>query len=775
LGIGYGAANQSWNTFSHCSPRPPKLFVRKNLHGERMSNMPQATNSQDPELELWGGVECTVNRINEIYYDQLKLSGHDHRALDIRIFAELGIQAIRYPVLWERIVKDQRGVPDWSWSDERLELLRAAGIRPILGLLHHGSGPMDTSLVAPDFARKFAQYAVAVATRYPWIEYYTPINEPLTTARFSGLYGHWYPHERSDRAFTQALLNQCRAIVLAMRAIREINPGAKLIQTENLEKVHSTPELRYQADFENERRWLSIDLITGRVNRDHPLWSYLLFAGVQPRELDWFAEHAEPPAILGWNYYLTSERFLDHRKAHYPASAHGGNGRDEYADVEAVRVRGEGVVGLKALLREAWERYQLPLAVTESHVGDNRESQLRWLADAWNDGCALRREGVDVRAITAWSLLGSFDWNTLCTQRSGFYESGIFDVRAGAPRATALATFIKHLSRGENLEHVAVPQIGWWEKEQRLTYPAVFTTGHRTVTRTRIDNVRQQTSLLITGATGTLGQAFAFCCQKRGLSHVVLSRAEMDITSIESIETAIKLHRPWGVVNTAGYVRVDDAETDAECCRMTNTAGPLNLAHICSRDGLKMVTFSSDLVFDGTRGSPYVEHDSVRPLSVYGMSKADAEREVLSAYPATLVVRTSAFFGPWDQHNFLTISMRRLAAGLSVCAPEDWIVSPTYVPDLVNACLDLLIDDEHGLWHLANEGMTSWADFVRMGAAEAGLDPGQVLGCTGRELGLRAQRPSFSALGSERGVLLPTLASSVRRYWQDCQHTTMGI
>ena len=82
---------------------------------------------------------------------------------------------------------------------------------------------------------------------------------PLTTARFSGLYGFWYPHERDDRAFAQMLVNECRASVLAMQAIREVNPRAQLVQTEDIGKVYSTPLLAYQAEFENERRWVTLD------------------------------------------------------------------------------------------------------------------------------------------------------------------------------------------------------------------------------------------------------------------------------------------------------------------------------------------------------------------------------------------------------------------------------------------------------------------------------------------------------------------------------------
>jgi dTDP-4-dehydrorhamnose reductase len=118
-----------------------------------------------------------------------------------------------------------------------LTYLNDIGIRPIVGLVHHGSGPPHTSLLDPEFATGLAQFAQAVASRYPGLEYYTPVNEPLTTARFSGLYGHWYPHAQDDRSFIRALINQCRGVALSMEAIRRINPAAKLVQTEDLGKI----------------------------------------------------------------------------------------------------------------------------------------------------------------------------------------------------------------------------------------------------------------------------------------------------------------------------------------------------------------------------------------------------------------------------------------------------------------------------------------------------------------------------------------------------------
>ena len=206
------------------------------------------------KLNLWGGLECTLNRVANDYFNQMDRNGHDSRLCDLERFGSLGISAIRYPVLWELIAPGGADSADWSWPDARLSDLRSRGITTIAGLVHHGSGPLHTSLIDPHFPEHLAAFAGAVARRYPWIEYYTPVNEPLTTARFSGLYGHWYPHGRDDGTFIQALLNQCRAIVLSMRAIRETNSNAKLIQTDDLSKTYSMLEMSDLVEFYNECR-----------------------------------------------------------------------------------------------------------------------------------------------------------------------------------------------------------------------------------------------------------------------------------------------------------------------------------------------------------------------------------------------------------------------------------------------------------------------------------------------------------------------------------------
>ena len=272
-------------------------------------------------LELWAGIECTTNRVGDRFFSQLRRGGHWDRIEDLDRIAALGIRTLRYPLLWEEVAPDWPAGIRWQWADERMARLRALSIRPIIGLVHHGSGPRSTSLVDPQFPEKLAQYARAIAERYPWVEMWTPINEPLTTARFSGLYGHWFPHGRDVLTFARCLLGQMRATVLAMSAIREVNPAAQLVQTEDLGETTATPRARAQANFENERRWLSFDLLTGKLDRRGEVARWLISAGISARELAGFDEAPCPPDLLGINHYITSSRYLDENVACVSARA----------------------------------------------------------------------------------------------------------------------------------------------------------------------------------------------------------------------------------------------------------------------------------------------------------------------------------------------------------------------------------------------------------------------------------------------------------------------
>ncbi|MFT8246201.1 family 1 glycosylhydrolase [Roseomonas sp. BN140053] len=420
-------------------------------------------------LEMWGGVECTVVRIGEDQRDQLHETGHHDRPGDLDLIASLGIRTLRYPVLWERVAPRSLKECDWSWSDDRLARLRQLGIAPIVGLVHHGAGPVYTDLLDPLFPEKLADYAGRVAARYPWVRDWTPVNEPLTTARFSGLYGHWFPHGNDMNAFLQALFGECRGVALAMRAIRRVRPDARLVQTEDLGRVFSTPVMAAQARHENERRWLSLDLLCGRVDRDHPWRGAMEAAGLDPAALDALVDDPCPPDILGINHYVTSDRFLDERLHLYPERYRAGNGHQTYADVEAVRVRQPAdMIGVEARLREAWDRYGLPMAVTEAHLGCTEPEECqRWLVDVWEAAERLREDGVDLRAVTAWSLFGAMDWKSLLRHREGAYEPGVFDARFDPPRPTLVAEAVRALATTGRFTP-ALDQPGWWRRSDRF-------------------------------------------------------------------------------------------------------------------------------------------------------------------------------------------------------------------------------------------------------------------------------------------------------------------
>lgn len=725
-----------------------------------------------PGLELWGGAECTLNRVRDEYFEQLTRTGHISRISDFVRFAELGIKAIRQPILWESLSSNTNDAARWEWPDHALRKLKQLNIRPIIGLMHHGSGPKHTNLLDPELPVGLSRYAELVARRYPEVQDYTPVNEPLTTARFSALYGYWYPHHRNELSFARALLNQCRAIVLAMEAIRKINPSARLIQTDDLGRTYSSPTLEYQAEYENERRWSTYDLLCGRLQRDCTMWGYLRWAGIEESELSWFIDHPCPPAIIGINHYLSGERYLDEHLERYDKCFHGGNGRHAYADVLATRVLQHGTEGPRELIRAAWERYHLPIAVTECHNGCTREEQLRWFLEVWRSALQAKREGAKVIAVTAWSLLGAFDWNQLVTCKADHYEPGVFDIRSDPPRPTAMAALVRDLAVGVEPKHPLLDVPGWWRRSQRFVYGFSADEKGDLCPAPTVPLPAGQAHIrpvLITGARGRLAGAFGRICELRGIPYRMLARDVLDIADQFSVRKALLSHRPWAVINTAGYARVDNAEAEEERCFRENAHGPYVLASECARLDIQLLTFSSDLVFDGASSRPYVESDPLCPVNQYGKSKAEAEKHVLKLMPEALIIRSAALFGPWDERSFVGRALRALSSGDCFRAAYDTTISPTYIPDLVHASLDLLIDKECGVFHLANEGQVTWAELAERVAGLVTVSTHTLQRCRQQELAIAARWPAFSAIASERARIMPSLENALERFVAGCE------
>jgi dTDP-4-dehydrorhamnose reductase len=656
-------------------------------------------------LEMWGGLECTLNRVGDRFLDQLELNGHAHRLDDLDRFAELGITAIRYPVLWERTAPSGLASADWSWPDSRLARLRELHVRPIVGLVHHGSGPKGTNLLDPAFPSMLAQYAGAVAERYPWVANYTPVNEPLTTARFSALYGYWYPHRRDEGAFFRAVLTQCQGVVAAMQEIRKVNPTARLIQTEDLGEVFARPQLAAQAVYENERRWLSLDFLTGRVVPGHHLWARLQATGITEAELRQLSEEPCPPDVIGINHYLTSERLLDERIERYPSWIQGGNGRETYADVDAVRVCADGPGGWRRLLSAAWERYGLPVAATEVHLGCSREEQLRWLAEVWSTALELRAEGVDIPAVTAWSLLGAFGWNRLVIEEGGDYESGVFDLRAPTPRPTALARLVSDLAAGKEPSHPVLAVPGWWRRPSRFHYPPVDRWGTDVAPPEDPELPDGAQAILIVGPAAPLTDIFVARAVVRAVS---CSRLDVSVSSdwMATISEAIASVRPWAVILTTipTGIQLEDVES---------------VARTCANSGIELLYCSFDRIHPVTekRAVPYSEHDSTRLVDDRGQTVRIVEQAILKAHPGAMIV----------QARILSDLETDKAPQPRQDTRERRALPASCLPDLTEAIIDLLIDRERGIWHLADRGTTTWDCAVSLDLAAIDRGEGHLI------------------------------------------------
>ena len=211
-------------------------------------------------------------------------------------------------------------------------------------------------MLDPEFPARLAAYAKRVAQRYPLIDAYTPVNEPNTTARFSGMYGIWYPHHLSRASYLRALLNQLKGTVLEHAGDPEYTAGRAVDPDRRCaDPSRGTEELRPVWELLNVRRWLTFDLLCGRVDRCHPMFAYMRSQGIPEREILWFADHPCPPDVIGINYYVTSDRFIDHRVELYPAdrmSAEGpfrrrGSGARKRGEICRVRLVAPG--GLESI------------------------------------------------------------------------------------------------------------------------------------------------------------------------------------------------------------------------------------------------------------------------------------------------------------------------------------------------------------------------------------------------------------------------------------------
>ena len=347
-------------------------------------------------------------RGKKVRRDMLEECGHTkHWQEDFKLVKDLGIQFLRYgPALYKTHLGPDKY--DWSFADETFSLLFEMGITPIVDLCHFGVPDWIGGFDNNDWPSLFAQYAKAFAQRFPWVRLYTPVNEIFVAATFSGLLGWWNERQTSDRGFVVALKNLCKANVMAMRAILEVNLHARFIQSESSEYFHSDePKAISIASFLNQRRFLSLDL-----NYGHPIdvemYEYLLANGMTREDYRWFHDHhVKGHCIMGNDYYDTNEHLVR------------GDGNIDWC--------GE-VFGYYVITHQYYARYRLPVMHTETNTKDAAQAP-RWLRKEWANMHRLKQDGVPILGFTWYSLTDQIDWDTALREMNNrVNECGLYDL-----------------------------------------------------------------------------------------------------------------------------------------------------------------------------------------------------------------------------------------------------------------------------------------------------------------------------------------------------------
>ena len=265
--------------------------------------------------------------------------------------------------------------------------------------------------------------------------------------------------------------------------------------------------------------------------------------------------------------------------------------------------------------------------------------------------------------------------------------------------------------------------------------------------------------VLVTGAGGMLGRDVVLAAGNAGHDVVGFGHTELDVADRDAVSAKVGLERPDVVINCAAWTDVDGAEEAEEAAMAVNGKGAGNVAAAAAEVGAGVVYVSSDYVFDGAKGAPYVETDQPAPLSAYGRTKLAGEEATAAANKRHFVVRSSWLFGIGGS-NFVETMLRLAADHGEVLVVRDQVGSPTYTWHLAYGIVRLIEGIEFGIHHMAAAGACSWYDFAREIFEQAKLEC-RVLSGTTEMLGRPAPRPPYSALASQRehAIELPP--------WQD--------
>lgn len=385
------------------------------------------------------GIECSAPTIDHgrTRRDLLEECGHYARwEEDLDLVRAMGLRYLRYGLPYH-LVHQGPGRYDWGFADAAMEGMRRRGIVPILDLMHFGVPDWLGNFQNPELPAHFAEYARAVARRYPWVRLYTPVNEMYVTARISAKDGLWNEQLRSDRGFVTALKHVVAANIMATHAIAEMRPDAIIIPSESAEFIHEgrTVPSADTAAF-NQHRFLSLDLLYGRAF-DAESRAYVFDNGMTQAEYHWFMTGPRSGhQVLGIDYYGRNEHIL----------TPGGR-----------RIPVEDVLGLYVLGRQYYERYRKPLMHTETNVL-RAEDGPGWLWKQWFNILRLREDNVPVLGFTWYSLTDQVDWDVALAEKRGRVNGcGLFTLeRTPNPVAAEYRALLEEYARMPVTPHGAL-------------------------------------------------------------------------------------------------------------------------------------------------------------------------------------------------------------------------------------------------------------------------------------------------------------------------------
>ncbi|RYE18124.1 MAG: hypothetical protein EOP45_14630 [Sphingobacteriaceae bacterium] len=445
---------------------------------------------------------------------------------------------------------------------------------------------------------------------------------------------------------------------------------------------------------------------------------------------------------------MTSERYLDEDLSQYPQEKHSGNGRHSFADVERIRVDVQEESGVKSLLREAYQHLHLPIAVTECHLHCTRDEQMRWFNQMWQIVHELKEEGIDIRAITAWALFGTYGWDKLMLEPGGTYETGAFKVTNGYPQPTAFAKMLQALTAGKTFQHPSLLNKGWWQRNIRFSY------GHPealSIVDTKLG--LKGKPILIVGEEGVLSEGFQHICYERNLPFVFI--ATDNIASTQKAKALLQRHNPWTVITITGYNKKSGAKEEQESTKLLTT-----LASACLEMGIPFTRFSPEPTTKEAGKLLYASDNQFSSLRICEAQETVTEKQILSINPHALLIRTGHLFSPWDENGRFNRAIEHLQQQEQVMVDSNCYTSFAYVPDVVHIGLDWMMDEETGVFSMNNAYHVSETYIVTQLARLLQNDMQLVV----EEFQKRNPQHSVQLLPFAKRIKLPHLENALQRY-----------